>query len=87
MVKAEGLDVLAERIKTLDPEQNENYKFLGCEQAEQIDTDAVYEKVKAEMAKRMKALTSTELYERNLIKAIKHKGSSCCQLCYECLWL
>ena len=70
MVKAEGLDVLAERIKTLDPEQNENYKFLGCEQAEQIDTDAVYEKVKAEMAKRMKALTSTELYERNLIKAI-----------------
>ena len=47
MVKAEGLDVLAERIKGLNPEQNENYKFLECEQAEQINTDAVYERVKA----------------------------------------
>ena len=73
MVKTESLDVLAERLKAPDPKQNKNYKFLGCEQAEQIDTDAVYEKVKAEMAKRMKALTSTELYERNLIKAIKQK--------------
>ena len=70
MVKAEGLDVLAERMKALDPKQNEHYKFLGCEQAEQIDTDTVYERVKAEMAKRMKALASTELYERNLIKTI-----------------
>ena len=43
---------------------------LGCEQAEQFDTDAVYERVTAEMDKRMKALTSTELYERNHIKAI-----------------
>ena len=48
MVKAEGLDVLAERMKALDPELNENYQFLECEQAEQIDTDAVYERVKAE---------------------------------------
>ena len=27
MVKAEGLDVLAERMKVLDTEQNENCKF------------------------------------------------------------
>ena len=85
MVMAEGLDVLAERMKALNPKQNKNYKFLGCEQAEQIDTDAVYRRVKAKMNKRTKALTSMERYERNLIKAIKHKGSSCCQLCYECL--
>ena len=32
MVKA-GLDVLAERMKVPDPEQNINYKFLECEQA------------------------------------------------------
>ena len=51
MVKAEGLDVLAERMKALDPEQNKNYKFLGCEQAEQIDTDAVYKRVKAKCPK------------------------------------
>ena len=71
MVKAEGLDVLAERMKALDPEQNKNYKFLGCEQAEQIDTDAVYSKVKTEMDKRMKALTSTELYEKTLSRQSK----------------
>ena len=70
MVKAENLDVLAERLKALDPKQNEVYKFLVCEPAEQIDTDAVYKRVKTEMDKRMKALTPTELYERNLIKAI-----------------
>ena len=70
MVKAEDLDVLAERMKDLDLKQNKNYRFPGCGQAEQIDTDAVYEKMKAEMDKRIKSLASTELYERNLIKAI-----------------
>ena len=33
MVKAEGLTILKERMKALDPEQNEVYKFLGCEHA------------------------------------------------------
>jgi len=70
MVKAEGLDVLGEKMKALDPDQNENYKFLGCEQAEQINTQAVYNRVRDEMGKRIKMLTSRELYERNLIKAI-----------------
>ena len=56
--------MLAERMKALDLKQNENYKFL------KINTDAVYERVKAEMDKGMKALASTELYKRNLIKAI-----------------
>ena len=70
MVKAEGLEVLAEKMKALDPNQNEHYKFLGCEQSEQIDSEAVHERVRTEMEKRMKTLTTTELYERNLIKAI-----------------
>ena len=69
-VKAKSLYVLPERMKALDPEQNKNYKFLECEQAEPIDTDAVYERVKAEMDKKMKALTLMELYGRNLIKTI-----------------
>ena len=48
MVKAEGLDVFAERMKALNPEKKyKNYEFLGCDQAEQIDTDTVYERVKA----------------------------------------
>ena len=70
MLETNGLDVLAERKKTLDLEQKENYNFLGCEQPEQIDTDAVYVRVKAKMDKRRKPSTSTKLYERNLIKAI-----------------
>jgi len=70
MVKGEGLEVLNERMKTLDPEQNECYKFLGCEQAEGIDTDIVFGRVKDEMEKRMKTLIDKELHERNLVKAI-----------------
>ena len=85
MVKAEGLDVFAERKKVLDLKPKENYQFVGCEQTEQIDTDAVYKRVNAEMDKIMEALTSPELYERNRIKANPHKDSFCCQLCYECL--
>ena len=30
MIKGEGLEVLEERMKSLDPNQNEVYKFLGC---------------------------------------------------------
>ena len=70
MVYADGLESLKERMKALDPEKNEHCKFLGCERAEQIDMEAVYERVRNEMAKRLQSLTSTELYERNMIKAI-----------------
>ena len=53
-------------LKSPDPEQMENHLLLGCEQAEQIDTDLVYKRVKAEMDKRMNTL---KLYERKVIKA------------------
>ena len=59
--KTECIDGLGERMKVLDPERIENYYFLGCEQAEQIDIDSVYKGVKAEMDKRMKALGSKKL--------------------------
>ena len=36
MVKGEGLQMLQERMKTLDPDQEETYKFLGVEQADGI---------------------------------------------------
>ena len=32
MVKGEGLQVLNEKIKTIDPDENEICKFLGVEQ-------------------------------------------------------
>jgi hypothetical protein len=70
MVKGEGLEVLEERMKALDPESNESYKFLGCEQAEKISTDIIFKRVKDEVERRMTQLTTQELHERNLIKAI-----------------
>ena len=37
MVKGIGLAVLEEKMKALDPSRNENYRFLGCEQADKIN--------------------------------------------------
>ena len=36
MIKGEGLEVLEERMKASDPNQNEVYKFLGCKQGEKL---------------------------------------------------
>ena len=57
MVRGEGLQVLEERMKTMNPDENEIYKFLGIEQADGINTEAVYERVKEEVTKRVKMLT------------------------------
>ena len=73
MVKGEGLQVLEERMKTMDPDENEIYKFLGIEQTDGIRTKAVYERVKEEVAKRMKMIVKTELNDENLTKAINIK--------------
>ena len=37
MIKGEGLTVLEEKMEALDPNKNEIYTFLGCEQANKID--------------------------------------------------
>ena len=73
MVRREGLQVLQERMKTLDPDENEIYKFLGIEQADDIRTKTVFEKVKEEVSKRVKMMANTELNDANLIKAINMK--------------
>ena len=73
MVKGEGLQVLEERMKTMDPDENEIYKFLGIEQADGIRMKAMYERVKEEVAKRMKIIVKAELNDENLIKAINIK--------------
>ena len=36
MVKGEGFQMLNERMKSIDPDQNEIYKFLGVQQADGI---------------------------------------------------
>ena len=66
MVRGEGLPVLKERMKTMDPDENEIYKFLGVEQADSIKTKIVCERVKNEIKKRTKMLVETELNDANL---------------------
>jgi len=73
MVKGEGLDVMKERMKTIDPDQNDVNKFLGIEQADGIKTKKVFERVKGEVAKRAKMLVNTELNDVNLVRAINTK--------------
>ena len=70
MVKGDGLAVLEERMKALDPEQNEVYKFLGCEQGDKIDVRRVMQRVKKEIAKRLEQLMGVNLNDENLVKAI-----------------
>ena len=73
MVRGEGLPVLEERMKTMDPDENEICKFLGVEQADGIKTKNVFERVKNEVRKRTKMLVETELNDANLICAINEK--------------
>ena len=73
MVNGEELHVLEERMKKMDPDENEIYKFLGLEQADGIKTKTVFERVKAEVSKRVQLITNTELNDVNLIRAINMK--------------
>ena len=73
MVRGEGLQVLEERMKTMNSDKNEVYKFLGIEQADGIRTKNLFERVKDEVSKRVKMITNTELNDANLIKAINMK--------------
>ena len=73
MVSGEGLEVLEEEMKVMDPNENEIYKFMGIEQADGIKTKRVLERVKGEVSKRVKMLTNTELNDVNLVCAINTK--------------
>ena len=73
MVRGEGLEVLEERMKTMDPDENDIYNFLGIEQVDGIKTKKVFEQVKGKVNKRVKMLTNTELNDVNLVRAINMK--------------
>ena len=70
MVKSEGLQVLEKKMHALDPDKNEMYKFLGCEQGDGIDAKCVIERVKADVRKRLEQLIGKRLNAENLMKAI-----------------
>lgn len=65
--------MLEERMSSMDPDENEAYKFLGIDQADGIKTKKVFNRVKEEVLKRTKLLVNTELNDANLIKAINIK--------------
>ena len=67
------IQLLNEKMKTIDPDENENYKFLGVEQADEIKRKEVYNRVKEEISRRMNIITRTELNDKNLVKAINTK--------------
>ena len=73
MVRGEGLQMLKERMESMDPDENEICKFLRVEQSDGIKTKRVYERVKHEVTKRVKMLINTELNEINLVRAINAK--------------
>ena len=50
---------MGERMKTMDPDENDIYKFLGTEQADGIQTKMVFERVKEEVPKRMKMIAKS----------------------------
>ena len=69
MVKNEGLQVLNERMKTIDPDKNEIYAFFRVEQADGIKKKEVHNRVKEEISRRMNIITRTELNDKNLVKS------------------
>ena len=73
IVRGEGLEILEERMKTIDLDENETYKFLGIEQADGIKTKKDFERVKSKVNKRFKMLTNIELNDGNLVCAINTK--------------
>ena len=56
-------------MRTIDPDENEIYKFLGVKQADEIKKKEVYNRVKQEISRRMNIITRTELNDKNLVKA------------------
>lgn len=78
MVIGEGLEVLKERMSALDPHTNDQYRFLGCEQAEEIDKDKVQERTVGEKGKKMKGLIEPELYDKNIVKAVNTRVIRLC---------
>ena len=60
-------------MKTKEPDENKIYKFLRIEQADDIQTKTLFERVKEEVSKWVKMLAKTELNDVNLAKVTNMK--------------
>ena len=66
MVRGKGLPILDERMETMDPDENEIYKFLEVEQADGIKNKVVLECIKSEVEKRVKMLDANPISAINV---------------------
>ena len=80
IVKGEGLKVLNERMKTMDPDENQICKFRFVQQADDINVKEVYIRVKEEISRKMNIITRTELSCKNLVKTTKTKVMHVCPM-------
>ena len=76
---------LEEEMDTLDPNKNEIYKFLGCEQADKIDVKKVMKRLKKEIRTILDHLTGLNLNDQKLDENNQLSSNTCCWLRNECL--
>ena len=74
IVEGEYFQMLNERMKTMDQDENDIYKFLGAEQGNKIKMKEMYSRVKEQISKRMNMIARTELNHKNLVKPIITKS-------------
>ena len=73
MVEAEGLQVLNGKMKTIEHNENEIYKFLGAEQADGINIKEVSHRAEKmyiiveKFSRRMNIITKTKLNFKNVV--------------------
>ena len=72
-------------MNALDPDKNEMYKFLGCEQGDGIEVKCVMERVKAEVRKRLEQLIGKQLNDEKSNKSHKLPGNTSGRICNECV--
>ena len=76
-IKNENCDImLPNDLKISSLKEGENYKYLGIHQAEDISTEKIKGKVKAEYLRRTRKVLESKLKSGNLFKAISTWGVS-----------
>ena len=76
-IKNENCDImLPNDLKISSLKEGENYKYLGILQAEDISTEKIKGKVKAEYLRRTRKVLESKLKSGNLFKAISTWGVS-----------
>ena len=63
MIIDEGLTVLQERMKTIDPDDNQTYKFLGVEKSDGINKKDLVERMKIKLSNQQVGIVNQDRTE------------------------